>query len=96
VEYAYDLARALADEIERRAGFELLLRPESDIVCCRRRADAGAEADALQIERREAVHRGGRFFIMRTTIAAATWLRVVLMDPATGVSQLRRLLDELQ
>jgi L-2,4-diaminobutyrate decarboxylase len=95
VEYAYDLARAFAQEIERRPEFELLVRPESNIVCFRRRADSGADADRLQLRLREAVNGAGRFFVMRTTIAGVTWLRVVLMNPATRLSHLRQLLDDL-
>jgi len=93
VEYAYDLAAAFADEIERHPDFELLVRPESNIVCFRRRA--AADSDALQLRLREMVNRRGRFFIMRTVIAGGTWLRVVLMNPATRLSDLRRLLDDV-
>ena len=95
VEYAYDLARAFAIEITTRPDFELLLQPESNIVCFRRRAAPGDDIDPLQLKLREAINRGGRFFIMRTTLGGATWLRVVLMNPATRLSDLRRLLDEL-
>lgn len=95
VEYAYDLARAFADEVERRPAFDLLARPESNIVCFRRRAGAGVDSDALQLRLRESVNRAGRFFIMRTTMGGATWLRVVLMNPATRFIHLCHLLDEL-
>jgi L-2,4-diaminobutyrate decarboxylase len=94
VEYAHDLARAFAHEIERRHDFELLVHPESNIVCFRR--SGGSDASALQSRLRDAVNRDGRFFIMRTTIAGETWLRVVLMNPATRLSHLRQLLDELK
>jgi L-2,4-diaminobutyrate decarboxylase len=94
LDYAYDLAQAFAAELERRAEFELLVRPESNIVCFRRRADP-VDIDALQNRLRDAVNRGGRFFIQRTSHSGAVWLRVVLMNPATRLSDLRTLLDEL-
>jgi L-2,4-diaminobutyrate decarboxylase len=94
VEYVYDLASAFADEIQARSDFELLVRPESNIVCFRYRA-APEESDDLQLRLRDAVNRRGRFFIMRTTIRDAIWLRVVLMNPATRLADLRALLDEL-
>jgi L-2,4-diaminobutyrate decarboxylase len=94
IDYVYDLARAFADEIESRPSFELLVRPESNIVCFRFRATP-EESDSLQLRLREAVNRRGRFFIMRTTMRGATWLRVVLMNPATRFADLRALLDEL-
>jgi L-2,4-diaminobutyrate decarboxylase len=94
VEYAYDLARAFADELQARPDFELLVRPESNIVCFRIRA-AAEESDALQLRLREALNTRGRFFIMRTTMRGAVWLRIVLMNPATRLADLRALLDEL-
>jgi L-2,4-diaminobutyrate decarboxylase len=94
IDYVYDLARAFADELESRPDFELLVRPESNIVCFRVRATP-EKADALQLRLREAVNLGGRFFIMRTAVRGATWLRIVLMNPATRLADLRALLDQL-
>jgi len=94
VEYAHDLAKAFATEIQRRECFELLTFPQSNIVCFRRKATP-QKSDALQLMLREAVNRRGRFFIMKTTLQDAVWLRVVLMNPATRLSDLRALLDEL-
>jgi L-2,4-diaminobutyrate decarboxylase len=94
IDYVYDLARAFADELQSRPNFELLVRPQSNIVCFRVRA-IPEKADALQLRLREAVNLEGRFFIMRTTMRGATWLRVVLMNPATRLADLRALLDEL-
>lgn len=95
LDYAYDLARAFAEEIEQRQEFELLVRPESNIVCFRLRAPAG-DRDDLQLAVRDAVNRRGRFFIMRTMLRDAVWLRVVLMNPATRLAQLGQLLDEIR
>jgi len=94
VEYTYDLARAFADEVARHERFELLLAPESDIVCFRRKAPV-AERDALQLSIRERVNRDGRFFIMRTVLRGEVWLRIVLMNPLTRLGDLRALLEEL-
>lgn len=90
VDYAYDLARAFAREVEERDDFELLVPPESNIVCFRRHGP-----DDLQVALREGVNRRGRFFIMKTTLRGAVWLRVVLMNPATRIGDLRELLAEL-
>ncbi len=94
VEYAYDLARAFAESIERHEDFELLIRPQSNIVCFRRKAPS-RNSDALQLALRRAVNRRGRFFIMRTTLRGALWLRVVLINPATRLGDLEELLEEL-
>jgi L-2,4-diaminobutyrate decarboxylase len=94
IDYVYDLARAFADELESRSSFELLVRPESNIVCFRL-GTTPEKVDALQFRLREAVNQQGRFFIMRTTIGSGAWLRIVLMNPATRLADLRALLDEL-
>jgi L-2,4-diaminobutyrate decarboxylase len=94
IDYVYDLASAFADELQARRDFELLVRPESNIVCFRLRS-AREKSDDLQLRLREAVNQHGRFFIMRTTIRGATWLRIVLMNPATRLADLRAILDEL-
>jgi L-2,4-diaminobutyrate decarboxylase len=94
IDYVYDLARAFADELQSRPDFELLVRPESNVICFRFRAPP-EKADALQLRLREAVNRRGRFFIMRTTLRGAVWLRIVLMNSATRLADLRGLLEEL-
>jgi len=95
VEYSYDLARAFADEIERREGVELLLRPESNIICFRLGRDV-EDRDELQLAARASVNREGGFFIMKTTLRGEVWLRAVIMSPATRLAHLRELLDELE
>jgi L-2,4-diaminobutyrate decarboxylase len=94
IDYVYDLARAFADELQSRPNFELLVRPESNIVCFRLRA-APDTMDALQLRLREEVNRRGCFFVMRTTLRGSIWLRAVLMNPATRLADLRGLLDQL-
>lgn len=94
VEYAYDLAQAFALEIERRQDFELLIPPESNIVCFRY-SDGNEPLDNLQIKLREAINQAGNFFIMRTELRGKTWLRVVLMNPLTRLDHLIDLLDDV-
>ncbi len=94
IEYAYDLARAFAERIDRHEELELLVRPQSNIVCFRRKAPA-ADSGAVQLALRDAVNRRGRFFIMRTTLRGMVWLRVVLINPATRLDDLEELLEEL-
>jgi len=62
---------------------------------CFRRVSAPEGRDALQNRLRDAVNRRGRFFVQRTLHGGETWLRVVLMNPASRLSDLRGLLDEL-
>jgi L-2,4-diaminobutyrate decarboxylase len=94
IDYVYDLAHAFADLILSRSDLELLVPPQSNIVCFRFRAPPET-SDSLQQRLREAVNLRGDFFIMRTTVCGATWLRIVIMNPATRLSDLRGLLDQL-
>jgi L-2,4-diaminobutyrate decarboxylase len=94
IDYIYDLAHSFADEIQSRPDCELLVRPQSNIVCFRFRRSP-KESDSLQLRLREAVNLRGDFFIMRTTMRDAIWLRIVIMNPATRLADLRRLLDQL-
>jgi L-2,4-diaminobutyrate decarboxylase len=94
IDYVYDLARAFADLIQSRSDVELLVPPQGNIVCFRFRAPPET-SDSLQHRLREAVNLRGDFFIMRTTVRGATWLRIVIMNPATRLSDLRGLLDQL-
>jgi L-2,4-diaminobutyrate decarboxylase len=94
IDYVYDLARAFADLVQSRPDFELLVRPQSNIVCFRCRA-VPEKSDSLQLRLRETVNRRGDYFIMRTVVRGATWLRIVIMNPATRLADLRALLDQL-
>ena len=94
VERSIDQSRAFAELVGASDDFELAVEPECNIVCFRLSAPEG-RSDALQLSLRETVNRRGRFFIMRVELRGAVWLRVVLMNSATRLADLRELLDEL-
>jgi L-2,4-diaminobutyrate decarboxylase len=85
----HDRAREFAELVAADPDFELLLHPESNIVCFRRHGD-----DTLQETLRARVT--GPYYIVQTKLRGRTWLRVTLMNAATTRADLEGLLDALR
>ncbi|HEU4747982.1 MAG TPA: aspartate aminotransferase family protein [Gemmatimonadaceae bacterium] len=97
-------ARLLYEEIEERADFENLHEPESNILCFRyvgprplrdRTASEEARIDAVNRELRSRYNREGTGWITATVLDGRPVLRVTMMNPRTGASHVRALLDGL-
>lgn len=101
-------ARLLHDTIEERDDFENLHEPESNILCFRylgtRRGEGGANrlsaaenerVDALNRELRPRYNREGSGWITATVLDGRPVLRVTMMNPRTGMTHVRALLDGL-
>jgi L-2,4-diaminobutyrate decarboxylase len=91
VERQTDLAAAAAELVAREPGLELAVRPESNIVCFR--ADG---SDALQLELRRRLLARGDHYVSTTQYRGRRWLRLALMNPATELADVERLLAELR
>lgn len=91
LERQVDLARAAAERIAREPGFEVAVAPESNIVCFR-----VAGEDALQLELRRALLAKGDHYVSTTRFRGRQWLRLALMNPATELGDVERLLGELR
>ena len=90
VERLHDLARRVHASLSARKGFECFAPPESNIVLFRFGRDS-----ALQDRIRDRLVREGEFFISRVTIRGETWLRLVLMNPATNEADAGALADRI-
>ncbi len=91
----YDRAREMASMIEQRDELQLLLVPQSNIVCYR---FAAADEDSLNRVNRDiraALVRQGRFYIVQTVIDGTTWLRSTVASRATTTRTLEQLLSEI-
>jgi L-2,4-diaminobutyrate decarboxylase len=101
-------ARLLYDAIEERSDFENLHEPESNILCFRylgankkpRRAKKLSASDiervdALNRELRVRYNREGTGWITATVLGGRPVLRVTMMNPRTGATHIRALLDGL-
>jgi len=93
----FDLARAFARRLRAQTDFEVLVEPECNIVCFRwTGAGPGHDLDAMQDGVRQQILEGGRFFLVRTRLRDAVWLRTTLMSPLTVVDDLDALLAEIR
>jgi L-2,4-diaminobutyrate decarboxylase len=96
VERMADLASSFADALERRPGWQLAVRPESNIVCFRYAPDFLADADAFQTRVRDAIVHEGSFYLVKTTLLGRTWLRTTLINPLTTEADLEALLSRVE
>lgn len=102
VERCFALGRRLAALVQAAPDFELALEPECNIVCFRHvparqgGATGAADLDALQDRVRERVLASGAFYLVKTRLRGATWLRCTLLNPLTTEADLEALLDALR
>jgi L-2,4-diaminobutyrate decarboxylase len=85
------LARAAAELIGARPGFELALAPPFNIVCFRLEGP-----DELQLELRKRLLEHGEFYITTTQFRGRRWLRLTLINPDTQLADVAGLLAELE
>jgi L-2,4-diaminobutyrate decarboxylase len=94
----YDLGKTFAQMIHERKNFELLLDPDSNIICFRY-VDEGLDNTALnQLNsslRKEILERGD-FYIVQTVLNNMVWLRITIMSPFTDDSTLEKLLCHIE
>jgi len=93
-----DTARALHAAVARRADFEALHEPESNILCFRWRGDGGrdeAALDALNLRLRQEYNRSGEGWITTTLLGGRRVLRCAVMNPRTTAADVERVLDGL-
>ncbi|MBU3736360.1 MAG: aminotransferase class V-fold PLP-dependent enzyme [Methylobacterium sp.] len=89
VDRAFDNAQLLASKIEAAEDCELLMQPQTNIVCFRHgRHDQG-------LLRRRVVESGA-FHLTQVNIHGTTWLRTTLMNPFSGEAEFDALLTALR
>jgi len=94
IDEAFAKARLFADKIQADQAFELLMRPQTNIVCFRYRNN-GLDAEnlnLLQASIRKSLIENGAFHLTQVTLHGHTWLRTTLMNPMTQASDLEALL----
>ena len=98
VDTLYDLGKTFGEMVKARPNFELGIEPESNIVCFRyvEKGKNDAELNTLNSEKRAEILRGGKFYIVQTTLREKLFLRVSLMNPLTSEKDLGALLDEIE
>ncbi len=83
--------RKIHDQIADRPGFDVLCRPESNILCFRHAGD-----DQTQTRVRQQLMRDGDFLVTQADVAGQRWLRLTVMNPLTEETTIGRLLDRIE
>ena len=98
IDHTLAITHAFADLIEAAPDFELLTRPESNIVCYRFTPAGvpGAELDALNARLREKLVQAGGFYIVQVEKHGRLYLRSAVMNPHVELSTCEALLDAVR
>lgn len=97
IDKMYDMARSFAAFIHSQPDFDLLMDPQSNIVCFRYHPDtANANLSRLNEKLRRKVVESGRYYIVQTRVKGETWLRTTLMNPLTRQQDLEGVLGEIR
>ncbi len=91
IEQQTDLAHEAAALLRAEPGIEVAVEPQSNIVCFRLEGP-----DDLQIELRRRLIEAGDFYISTTEAMGRRWLRLALMNPASGLADVERLVGSLR
>ncbi|MCB0559860.1 MAG: pyridoxal-dependent decarboxylase [Phaeodactylibacter sp.] len=97
LEKVMNLGRQFAVLALETEGFELAVEPQCNIVCFRYHPD-GVEGEALNAFNeaiRQALLEEGRFYIVKTNLRGATYLRVTLSNPLATEADIRELLSSI-
>jgi L-2,4-diaminobutyrate decarboxylase len=97
VEGRFDLARRFAGLLREAGDFEVV-EPDCNIVCFRHRPAGvdGVELDERQARARQRLIEGGGFYLVKTRLHGAVWLRVTIINPLTREADLRALIDAIR
>ena len=96
IEQMFELGRAFGKLVATRPHWELATEPEGNIVCFRYVPPSLSDANAFQHRVREAIVKEGSFYIVKTVLRGKTYLRVTIINPRTGLSDLEGLLARVE
>lgn len=95
LDYVFALASHFADALEQAPDFELLMRPQTNIVCFRYRSEL-ANSNELQGWLRLQLLERGAYHLSQVEIEGVLWLRCTLMNPYTENQHLLGLLESIR
>ena len=99
-----DLAIDFANLLKSSNDFQLLVDPQTNIVCfryvglpqSRLRARSNQAIDAINSRIRMALVERGDHFIVQTVVQDSVWLRCTVSNPMTGNQQFKSLMDSIR
>lgn len=93
----YDAGNSFALQLQEAADFELLLPPESNIVCFRYVKDLkSSEYDVVNKKIRQTLLEDGAFYIVATQLQQGYYLRTTFMNPFTTREHTEELLKKIR
>jgi len=95
VEEAFGKAKLFASKLEAHVDFELLMQPQTNIVCFRH-LQAGLSKESLsqhQAALRQKIVQSGAFHLTQVALSGEIWLRTTLMNPFTETEHLDALIS---
>ena len=95
IDEAFAKAKVFAEKIQKQTDFELLVSPETNILCFRylKKYSNQAQANKHQRDIRQHIIESGAFHITQVDLHGITWLRTTLMNPFTTEQDLDELLE---
>jgi L-2,4-diaminobutyrate decarboxylase len=90
VEGLFRVTREAFEHITAQPDFECAAAPQANILCFRLKAD-----DEKQMALRARILAEGSFYLSTASHGGKRWLRLVFMNPHTGLAEVRRLLARL-
>ena len=101
VDSLHALSVQFAQLINDADDFELLIQPQTNIVCFRFLGEPMPSVNSQPLNElnqkvRTALIEEGRFYIVQTDIEKSTWLRTTLANSATTLEDLRQLLERIR
>jgi len=95
VDEAFSKTRLFASKLEAHVDFELLMQPQTNIVCFRH-LKAGLSKESLsrhQVALRQKIVQSGAFHLTQVALDGEIWLRTTLMNPFTQAKHLDALIS---
>ncbi len=98
VDCLYELGQVFAQLINAHDRFELLLEPQTNIVCFRYfdKALTENELNVLNCQIRQKILEDNAFYIVQTELNNVVYLRVTIMNPLTNSNHLKALLCKIE
>lgn len=93
IDRLYDNAREFAKLIQEDDELELLIEPQSNIICFRH---LGQEANDLNVKIRQKILEEGKFYIVQTKVDDVVYLRTSIMNPLTKIHHFQALIREIK
>lgn len=97
IESRYRLAAEFAEMIRNDRRMELAVKPQANIVCFRYVPGTGDQdsANIINSAIRKKIVESGSFYIVQTELEGRIFLRTTIINPMTGIDDLKELLNEV-